>query len=489
MCSKSLPIHTNAERMSGWVSLDLSPIELGFTRINAFLTLTDIESPDLLEFELVSSHPSINRYFFEDLPLTSVIANEHVVVDLDDDRTVAANIAFVANRSRNSQKLKLLLYLTGVEVRRSDCGEPEYWQFMLANVQLKHGDVGNTEAIPEPVLKSLALNGLPVTNSQAISFSLGNRIWQLVDFLHGDWPPEYQRIYTPVDSAILATEVGPADDLQELQRCTTCLCLLLSLALGRDIKWTAQRQIDNQGREIIEVQQKAGIRAFKEKSFRLIDESGCNNLGNFLEVAFPIFSSEQDWWHITIDLLVDARCARVLEAKCAILNILLERIADHQLEQCGFEIHQDLESKLSEDEFKNELEKYLSKLPGWTMERSKQLIQTIKEWNKKPSLAAKVKRVCSKLGLHEPIGKRIRFRNDLLHRGEFDSSLKSFEDQLEYLHEVEAIVYLLIIRMLKFEGYIYLKALGFSEAILVAEAIKQLNQPEVTESERNENDC
>ncbi len=489
MCSKPITYHRNAERMNGFVTLDLTPIEMGISRIDASLTLTDIESPDLLEFKLVSSHPAINRYFFEDLPLTSVIANERVVVELDDGRTVAANIAFVANRSRNSHRLKLLLYLTGVEVRRSDCGAPTYWQFSLANVQLKHQDFGNAETIPEPVLKDLELNGLPLTNLQAIRFFLENRIWQLVDFLQGDWPPEYQRIYIPINSAVLVTEVGSNDDLQDLQRCATCLCLLLSFALGRDIKWTALRQIDEEGLAIIEVQQKAGIRAFKEKCFRLIDESGCNNLGNFLEVAFQIFSSEQHWWHVTIDLLVDARCARELEAKCAILNILLERIADHELEPCGFEIHQDFESKVNEDEFKKDLDQCLGKLPGWTEDRSNQLAQTLKEWNKRPSLAAKVKRVCSKLGLHEPKGKRIRFRNDLLHRGEFDSSLKRFEDQLEYLDEVDAIVCLLLIRMLKFEGYVYHKALGVSQAVTVAEAVALLNQPEPAAEGGKANDC
>jgi hypothetical protein len=471
---KQFPIET----LDGYVTLDLTPLAMGVSRIKASLTLTDIESPDLLEFEIVSSHPTINRYFFEKLPLTSVIVNDQIVVQLNDGRTVEANIAFVANRSKSSQGLKLRVYLTCVKVSRIGCAEPKIWQFMIANVRLKPLDSVQDISPPESVLNYLAINGFPNAETKAIRLSFGNRSWQLVEFLHRDWPPEYQRIYTPINSAVLITEVGYNDNIQDLQRCATTLCLLLSFALGRDINWSSQSQLDENGHAIVEVQQKPGIRAFKEKSFRLVDDFGCNNLSTFLEVAYPTFCSDQEWWHITIDLLVDARCAGVLESKCAILNILLERIADHELEASDNEIHRDLEKSLSEEGFKADLQKCLNKLPGWKQERTNAVLQTIKEWNKRPSLAAKVKRICSKLGMHEPSGKRIRFRNGLLHRGEFDSSLKAFADQLEYLHEVEAVVCLLLVRMLKFEGFIYLNALGYSDGITVADAIKFLNRPE-----------
>jgi hypothetical protein len=84
-------------------------------------------------------------------------------------------------------------------------------------------------------------------------------------------------------------------------------------------------------------------------------------------------------------------------------------------------------------------------------------------WNAKPSFAEGIRRACEAVRLKPPPTKLLGTRHRLMHVGELHPADMTLVD---YWKELEALVLLLIVRMLDYEGFVYAAKFGASEILL-----------------------
>jgi hypothetical protein len=182
---------------------------------------------------------------------------------------------------------------------------------------------------------------------------------------------------------------------------------------------------------------------------------------------------------ITIGLLTQVGATKYLMVKCSLLNTLLDRITSRvNGEAKNPEIDASLEAKLDNDTFRATLHDLLSSLTTkWERHRTDSLCDNvIKGWNAEPSFPEKVIRSCESLGIKSPSRSRLGFRHKLIHAGEFDKKLKTIEKKAEYLFGIEAIVLMLLVRVLGFDGFVYLQS-SPPDPKPVSEFLADLSQP------------
>ncbi len=180
----------------------------------------------------------------------------------------------------------------------------------------------------------------------------------------------------------------------------------------------------------------------------------------FIEKCAPTYWSNIEWFGKTMQLYVQAQIAEFLDIKCAILNILLDRISAHVLgDDTDALIDMHLDDKI-DDEFASKLHILFTDLTdGWDNVRTKAIIDTIKQWNAKPSFAKAIMKTCCILRLPEPSGNFLSTRHKLLHVGDLDPSKSTV---LEYWKELDWLVLRLILRLFNYEGSVYHAILGSS---------------------------
>lgn len=172
--------------------------------------------------------------------------------------------------------------------------------------------------------------------------------------------------------------------------------------------------------------------------------------------------ADRDWWAVTVSLLTQVGGTKQFVVKCSLLNTLLDRITSKvNGDTAEPVIDPKLNARVDRGWFRCLLHLLLKTLSSkWERHRTDSLCDNvIKGWNAEPSFPEKVIRSCESLGIKAPSRSKLGFRHKLIHAGEFDTKLKTMEKKQEYLFGIESMVLLLLVRMLGFDGYIYIQSI------------------------------
>ena len=202
------------------------------------------------------------------------------------------------------------------------------------------------------------------------------------------------------------------------------------------------------------------VMPFNRGGSAIVDNWELGNIKQFLESAEPCFHEAPEWYRQSIGLYIQSKGSKHVLVKCALLNILLDRISTRVSGSTfGNEIDPKLNERLERKWFRCLLHRLLRTLSKkWERTRTDSLCDNvIKRWNAEPSFPQKVLRACAQLGIPKLSGKNIGFRHKLLHVGEFNKKLKSLKQKAEYAFDIDAVIGLMIIRLLKFDGFLYLQ--------------------------------
>jgi hypothetical protein len=476
------------------VKVDLTPIKKGVTECDAYVERNSLDQPESITVVIKGLDAAqINQLCKGTLVISDVFSNATLTGTFEDGNTFNAELAFIKRVSFGPAEAHLECYLGNAKQTSATTAQLRWWVFGLANYRIANGDVW-TE-VPPPTLplkpedvadlkESLkkyhrVVEGIEYTKEQIdakykdfkvtsggkrlnrIALTFAAREWTLDDDLLGRWPNDDSKITESVHSGTLATEYRDGDAVETLQQAADDISDLLTLALGRDVKWIRLARETADG-SISEVQdRRPGLLAFNQRRSALADNWEPNNVKRFLETGEKVLATDREWWTITIGLLTQVSSAKYLIVKCTLLNTLLDRITSKVNGEASVpEIDPKLNERLDRPWFRWLLHLLLTTLSSkWHRYRTDSLCDNvIKGWNAEPSFPDKVLRSCESLGIKAPSRSKLGFRHKIIHAGEFDKKLKTIEKKAEYLFGIEAIVLMLLVRTLGFDGYIYLQS-------------------------------
>jgi hypothetical protein len=479
------------QRVCAKVTVDLGPLGKGKTECEGTLQWGQLEQPEYLSIAIGGlSAAEINKFTEKgNLTIEAIFGDKKIVGLPSNGQRFDAEIVFIRDVEFGANEIVLNVLLGSYSERVAEFkANGTQWKFGLANLRLFHGDVftpipAAKEVSPEKqeIYKALiaewhkefgdkeltekeieerysTFKTLGGARCNRVEFEHGGHRWQLDDVLFGRWPDDLKKIRTPIVSGALSTERAEGETEKDVRDLATDITLLLTLALGRDVKWTSFGCYFPDG-STTEVQYRnPGLMSFNQHSQAVADNWEGGNLKAFLESAGRVIIAEREWWLTTIGLVNQARTSRYLEVKCSLLNTLLDRITTKIIGPAtNAEIESGLKQKVDAKEFQTALHDLLMKLTDkWDINRTKEICRTINDWNARPSFPKKIIRSCEKLGIPPIPGKKLGFRHVLIHEGEMHSDLDSEEERVRYFFEIEMVVLLLLIRMLGFEGLIYL---------------------------------
>jgi hypothetical protein len=474
------------------VTVDLSPLDKGTVNCDATVQTGNLNQAEKVSVIIAKLNADDqNRLMQGQIEVRSIFGSPKVTGLFDDGSTFETEITFIKKIDFNRDSAVVHCFIGPsfvIHVKSTvDC---RFWKFRLANLRLDRGDLFTHQPPPEetvPLEKIQEYHALiaesnksfgkpPLTMTQIkdryknfkirllqnrISFIFAGRTWLLDDDLLGRWERDLNKIAIPVVSGTLSTEILEGDSDKIVQELATDICNLLTFALARDVKWIEVGCFAEEGKSHGLFQRSPGLLPFNQHGSPTIDNWEGGNLKGFLETAATPLNEAKEWWSVSIGLLMQARGAKYLEVKCSLLNTLLDRISskvngDHY----GNEIDACLDTRLDRKWFRwllHRLMRTLSK--NWEQHRTDSLCDNvIKGWNAEPSFPDKVIRTCDHLGIPPLSRTRIGFRHKLIHSGEMNKKLNTTEQKLEYLFGIEAVVLLMMVRMLGFSGHIYLQS-------------------------------
>lgn len=478
------------------VFVNFSPIGLAsYQECNAIFCLDTFGRPKEIQIFLDGLPTStLNELLNGQFHLLKIFGNPEMEGHLADETKIQVRIAFVKKMEcHGSGTLVVHCHLGQFQIKKSgtwsDC---EKWVFQLANLKLYCGDIPTDYPAPlnaqptnkteesdnaiegdkdkangmVPIKEGIDLEfrtppGLNSWRLNRITFKFVNRNWNIDEGFFGQWPSGLDEIGNgPILSGTLSTVFNEGDTDEQLQLYATDIAELLSFALSRDVKWVSCGCQKKDGEFFSMRQHYPFISPFNHHWFPVVDNFTFKNLKVFLEIGLQKIQSDRHWWLVTIRLLTQARISKYSEVKCSLLNTLLDRISTKlNSESNQAEIDPMLEENLNEV-FEHKLHKLMIEIcVPWTIERTKNLCSTIKQWNSQPSFPDKIIRSCEKLKIYKPCRKTLGLRHKILHNGEFDSKLNDAK-KLDYLLTLDAVASLLLIRIFEFAGYIYLKPFG-----------------------------
>lgn len=434
------------------LKVDLSPLELGVVECDAYICYNLLDQPESIT--LFIADDMFRVFHREHLDIRDVFGVDTFSAALEDGSHITGKLAFVKSTSSGPINSHIECYIscaTCVESYSSVLAPR--WVFRLANYCV--GGFGDRMTEYKSSNDSLVIEKGQHRNRLMFMFS--QREWTLDDDLYGRWPKGDFTFPGPVVSGTLSTEQREGDTESVLNQAARAIEDLLSLALGGDIKWVQLRHPGDAGMQI--QYRKPGLLSFNHRWSALAGNWVCGNVRLFMESCEKSYFADQDWWSITIDLLTQVRGVGQLEVKCTLLNTLLDRItAKVNGDRNEAVIDQSLPDRIDRKWFRCVLHFLLRTLSRkWERHRTDTLCDvTIKGWNSELSFPDKVARACDLLGVQALSRSQLGLRHKLIHTGELDKKLKSTDKKVEYLFGVESLVMMLLIRMLGFEGYIYL---------------------------------
>ncbi|MFH1110934.1 MAG: hypothetical protein V1790_17310, partial [Planctomycetota bacterium] len=262
----------------------------------------------------------------------------------------------------------------------------------------------------------------------------------------------------PLVTATLETAFQAGDAREAILSVADDIAVAMTLALGRDVRCVLCARTNDCGEYIDAVSRNQLVHPFNLGGHAVVDNWEPGILRPFIETACTEIAKERDWWHKTLGMYLLVQVNKYLEVKCAILHILVDRIAAKHSDAVGdAEIDPNLPARI-DDGFKRRLHDLLTELsPHWGADRTNRLIETIKAWNATPSFSKRICRVCDKLRIPQPPERLLATRHRLLHSGDLDPREGTIG---EYWTELEWPVLVTILRLLGYEGKMYHHKLG-----------------------------
>lgn len=333
------------------------------------------------------------------------------------------------------------------------------WCYAIANLSIYRGD--------EATVISSAITQSQQKVFNRIRFSVGGREWVLTDHLVGcrkKLEPHHKA--NVLHTGSLETVVIPDEDLTALNLIADDICDLLSLALGKGIRWDSRTKEpfdSNRPNMIVRSVWLPPFGAGGGEASIINNEKSV--LKCFLETAYPALAEKRVWLRPTLDLYLQARLNSFVEVKCTLLNILLDRMAQQLTKDLNkAQISESIAQVIGDGEFLKGLHEALSKLGDkWTEAHTKSVVQRIKEMNSRPSFASAIIKACRKLSLKEPSSEFLNKRHRLLHEGQLDPA---DEAMLAYCLELDCLVLLMILRLLGYDGPFQHRHYGFKSISL-----------------------
>lgn len=392
----------------------------------------------------------------------SALAGMPVRIRTTEVPNMAATIKLVRNVNLDSSGTVVARCLL-VDVRcNEDQGDGQgTWRLNLTNVKLKIGDVKSD--IPPASGSPKHLWGWRLDK---IAFYVDDREWILEDHLFGQWKKRDDLDFNaPIVSATLTTAALPDDTAAIVCDAADTITALLTLASGKSVRAVKIERLDTNGKSNWWSVRNLLAFPFDRSGFSAIDNWQPKTLKTFVENAYPIVVADREWWLATLDMFMQVHVNPYLETKAMILNVLADRIAAKLGgERKEAEIDIQLNAKLKEKQFQTSLHNLLTGLTvQWTTDRTNNLISAIKRWNAQPSFTEGIRRACDAVRLEPPPTKLLRTRHRLLHVGELKPPDMTLVD---YWKELEALVLLLVVRMLDYEGFVYASKFGASQILL-----------------------
>lgn len=478
------------------VTLDLTPLGKDVVECDATIEFNVMGQPETIAViigGLKAAH--LNRLLGGTLSVADVFGKVSFSGTVEGGSSVGGVLTFIKSVDIGFAEATLECYFDSATVTSASAavGAPTRWVFGLANYRIAIGDISTElpppELDPQKIAKIKAslqayhetIEGIVKTTEQIdaeyksfkslhgekrlnrIDFAFAGRKWTLTDDYFGRWPKEPSRLAEPMRSGSLSTDCQEGDSAGSLQQIADDISDLLSLALGRDIKWVqCESQLEDGASQSIQFR-KPGLLAFNQNRSCLSDNWETGNLRKFLEGGEKVLVADRGWWSATIALLTQVGATKYAVVKCSLLNTLLDRITSNVFVDSNDPlIDPKLNERIDARWFRWVLHRILRLLSSnWERYRTEALCDNvIKGWNAEPSFPEKVIRSCESLGIKSPARSKIGVRHKLLHAGEFDKKLKTMDAKIEYLFGIEGTVLMLLVRMLGFNGLVYLQSSG-----------------------------
>ena len=298
-----------------------------------------------------------------------------------------------------------------------------------------------------------------------IRFILDGREWLVVDHTFGDKKrlSELDDSH-PIRTATLETEALPGEQIDRIGESASDICRLFSFALGRRVNWRTTVGLDANGGTAALVSQNRHLTPYRLKGNTPVDNFEKGTIKGFVETAYTVMLRDRDWFSLTLEYFLQATLAPFIDIRSVILNILFDRITDYVLGATeGFQIDDDLKSKM-DSSFADSISELFSAItPSWTHDRTQALISQVNLWNAKPSFAKGIKRSCGLLGIPEPDSKLLAVRHKLLHLGELDPK---DGDIRNYWIELDWLALSMVLRLFNYDGLVYHHKFGAQPVIL-----------------------
>ncbi len=443
----------------GTTSVDLTSV--GSNRIPSTF---ELEGNELGHAEEMLLHlPTLDAEAIQRLILPGALAGlsgQRLTGSLDDGKQFEAVIGIATGMKFTDDgkpQVKCLLknvkFLTPSPAKQESS---DTWVFRMANLRFRIGD--EKTFLPVPSGREMPLR--PFVNNK-IRFTLADREWTMTDDLMATQTGrEDANVSTPILSGTLTTPIRPGDSWEEVAVVADDLGYLLSLASSKGVRSLIQMRVDANGACLESRSESVWLPPFREGGHRHIDQWEAGALKKFLEDCYPAYARDREWFCRTLDMFLQSQMNKFIEVKTAILNTLLDRIQQYvNGKSLSPQIDPQLSKNVENKVFKWVFHRLLMALSRkWDPERTEALIQTIKDWNARPSFPKGVELACAGLGISAPPKKVLGKRHKLIHLGELD--LRS-DKAIKYWEDLDLLVLLMILRLLKYNGILHHHKLGY----------------------------
>lgn len=323
------------------------------------------------------------------------------------------------------------------------------WEFELCNVRI---------SLYDEISQYVRDGKTYLTARDKIYFLAFERKWELVKG-NATRSPNKGAFHSAgfLTNVFLRTQKLPSDTAPPVKEMADAICSLLTLALGRHIRWLTLKHISTTGEKKI-AYSFGPFQAFSDYAPVLINNWKTGNLAAFISKCSSHLRTNSTWWKDTIGWLHEARTQVYLEHRLALLFVILDRCSSANREEVKCNLADNLEEKIAAGNkggsFRAEIEDLMSRydVSKWTRERTNALIGKLKEWNSTESFPNKVRYLCESLLLPPPGKKLLGLRHKLLHIGEHD--LEAGECRDKWL-ELDWVVTSIVLRMLAYEGEMF----------------------------------
>jgi len=456
--------------LPGTMWIDLSALDGEPQRCDVQLILTEQGTVDSFEAMLSGlSALTINR-LLKEAPL---IWGQAISGTIEDGRQFSGTIATITSfRLVGAGSLEIGGKLSNIAFANSQAAldSPQRWVFTLSNVQLSFGDA--ISQIPLPA--NAPAGAMAGWSRDSIEFQANGRQWRLTDTNSGKWKKLSRNDFAkPIFSGRLTTEWRTTDDDEDLTAVASDISDILSIALSRAVSWISYTLEGTSGKGMRSYERSAYAAAFAKHGSVPINNYDFGVLKAYLELTLPQVSANRIWFHRTLGLLLQSQIADMLDVKCSILYILVDRLSSHVVQKTGnAEIDAELKPRAKAPAFISELHEVLKKLSpsNWTNDHTNAVLTEIKRWNQEPSFVKKVQRACTTVDLPAPDKDLLKPRNELLHHGELDTGSN---DTVAHYLELDWVVLALTLRILGYEGMYYHPKFGTDPVLMKAQLISK----------------